>query len=74
MRITLFTGNHCAGCQAEKDFLTSLGIPFDEVSADDGNFAIFQKYEVMSLPTLIIDDNVRIEGYAPKRIREALNV
>ena len=76
MKIILFTGEHCPGCQAAKDLLKILKVPFEEIPAE-GNLAILESYEVRGLPTLLFYDDgrcARIEGYAPKRIKEALNV
>ena len=67
-KVVLFTGNHCPGCQAERDLLKILNVQYEEVSAE-GNMAFLESREIRSLPTLFVDD-IRIVGFAPKRIEE----
>ncbi len=59
----LFTTATCPNCAAAKELLDSVGIKYSVIRAEE-NRALARKYAVMQAPTLVIDNNGKVDKYA----------
>lgn len=62
----LFIGFRCPDCLKLKEFLSTIKINFDyeEIDVHDRkNILLVQKYEILTLPTLVIEDRI-YAGYS----------
>lgn len=68
----LFTKRGCTPCSSLKKFLlTETELEFEEYDAEK-NEEMLQKYNVMSVPTLIVGDK-RTTGFKPHEIMQLIN-
>ena len=59
----LFTTSTCPNCAAAKDMLNAAGIRYTVVMAEE-NRDLAKKYRVMQAPTLVIDNDGKVEKFA----------
>lgn len=67
--VTIYTASWCAFCHAAKDYLTKLGVPYEEKDVESNiqyaNEAV-QKSGQMGIPVLDIDGKIIIGFDRPK--------
>lgn len=72
--VTIYSADWCGFCRAAKDYLTKLGVPFEERNVEEkleyANEAV-QKSGQMGIPVLDIDGEIII-GFDRPRIDAAL--
>ena len=72
MNLTLFTSQKCEPCGFAKSFLQKNGFKFKEICVDKNDkadYRIISKFMVTTVPTLIIEEDGKIEkveGYPSK--------
>jgi len=76
-RITIFTSPNCPKCQNIKQLLNTNKIDFDEIDASIDNFinsnnVNLYKIGIMSLPVVLLDDEVLDYDTAIERIRNGI--
>ena len=72
--VTVYSADWCAFCQATKDYLTKLGVPFEEKNVEENQEYMqeaVQKSGQMGIPVLDIDGEI-IVGFDRPRIDSAL--
>jgi len=60
-KITLATTNGCSHCNTAKLFLKKYAIPFQEMTWNEDNEALFTQLNIERVPVLLVSEDGKIE-------------
>ena len=81
-KVTLYVLSTCAWCKMTKQFLNDNGVEYEFVEVDllgdqdksEAHRDITSRGEILSYPTIILDDKTVITGFRKDQLKEALGI
>ena len=81
-KVTLYVLSTCAWCEMTKQFLNDNSVEYEFVEVDllgdqdksEAHRDIMSRGEILSYPTIILDDKTVITGFRKDQLKEALGI